>query len=198
VEVTDAVEATMGFLSRRRTVRAGLVTIAFITLLSGAHAAALASVPIDSTGEHGEYSVTDTTDQPGATCRYEGTAGSWYLGRIHVPAPTVYGSTAEQRSVGYRLLLQRRTAQGWQTVQRGTLISGVADENTAATLTGSTIARDIEKAPNSGRYRAALNLIWWDANAQVDGRVVLAMEHHRRTSDQSVGPSCKARVPTAD
>ena len=178
-----------------RRARSGLLGIVLATLLLGANGVATATVPIGETGTHGTYSVTDRPAKPGARCRYEGTAGTWYLQRIHVPAPTIYGASALLRSVGYRLLLQRFTAQGWQTAQRGTLVSGVADKRTAATLTGSTVVRDVDAAPNWPRYRAALALIWWDAHAQVQGRVLLAIEHHRRTSDDSVGRACHGRVP---
>ena len=181
----------------RRSARAGLCMIILTALLSSTHAIAQAAVPISESGTHGTYDITDTLATPGARCRYEGTAGTWYLQGLHVRAPVIYGATAQLRSVGYRLLLQQRTADGWHTVQRGTLISGAADEGTAATLTGSTVVRDVDVAPNSARYRAALNLVWWDANAQVEGRVILAIENHRRTSDHEVTRTCQGRVPIA-
>ena len=187
----------MGSKNRRRSTRACLAMIVLATLISGPLEVARAVVPIGATGTHGEYSVTDTPATPGARCRYEGAAGTWYLSSMHVPAPTIYGTSAQLQSVGYRLLLQRGSAHGWQTVQRGTLVSGVADKSSAAALTGSTVARDVDVAPNWPRYRAVIRLTWWDANAQVEGRVVLAIEHHRRTSDRSVGPACRGRVPIA-
>lgn len=185
----------MSFTTQRRTTRSALALVALVALLPGMPGVTQAAVPISDVGIHGTYKVTDSPARPGAWCRYEGTAGTWYLQRIRVPAPTIYGSSAQLRSVGYRLLLQRGTAHGWKTVQRGTLISGVADKSTAATLTGSTVVRDVDVAPNWPRYRAALKLIWWDAHAQVQGRVLVAMEHHRRSSDGSVGRACHGRVP---
>jgi hypothetical protein len=97
--------------------------------------------------------------------------------------------------VGYRVLLQRRSPTGWVTKARGTLVSGVADRETAATLTGSNVVRDPETAGVSGRYRAALKLIWWDATARIQGTVTLAVEHHLRDYDDSVGAVCKGRLP---
>jgi hypothetical protein len=185
-------EVTMSFTMLRRTARSAL---ALVALLPGMPGVTQATVPISDVGTQGTYTVTDSPARPGARCRYEGTAGTWYLQRIRVRAPTIYGSSAQLRSVGYRLLLQRATTHGWKTVQRGTLISGVADKSTAATLTGSTVVRDLDVAPNWPRYRAALKLIWWDAHAQVQGRVLVAIEHHRRSSDGSVGRACHGRVP---
>lgn len=185
----------MRFTTTRRIARASRSLIVLATLLLATQGVADASVPIREGGTHGAYRFTDTAVRPGASCRYEGTAGTWFLQRIHVRAPTIYGASAQLGSVGYRLLLQRRTAHGWRTAQRGTLISGVADRDTAATVTGSTVVRDVAIAPNWPRYRAALKLTWWDAQAQVQGRVLLAIEHHRRTSDDSIGPSCGGRVP---
>ena len=178
-----------------RTARSVLALVVLVAVMPGMPGVTQAAVPVSEVGTHGSYKVTDSPGRPGARCRYEGTAGTWYLQRIHVRAPTIYGSSAQLRSVGYRLLLQRGTAQGWRTVQRGTLISGVADKTTAATLNGSTVVRDVDAAPNWPRYRAALKLIWWDAHAQVEGRVLLAVEHHRRTSDDSIGRACRGRVP---
>jgi hypothetical protein len=186
---------TMDFTTFRRAARSALALVALATLLPGMPGVAQAAVPISDVGSHGTYQVTDSPATPGARCRYEGTAGTWYLQRIRVAAPTIFGSSADLQSVGYRLLLQRRTAHGWTTAQRGTLISGVADRSTAATLTGSTVVRDVDVAPNWPRYRAAVQLTWWDAAAQIEGRVLLAIEHHRRTSDGSVGPVCPGRSP---
>jgi len=185
----------MRFTLLRRSARSAYLPIVVATLLSTTPGVTQAAVPVSEVGTHGAFKVTDSPARPGARCRYEGTAGTWYLQRIHVRAPTIYGSSARLRSVGYRLLLQRGTAHGWETVQRGTLISGVADQSTAATLNGSTVVRDVDAAPNWPRYRAALQLVWWDAHAQVEGRVLLAVEHHRRTSDASIGPACPGRSP---
>ena len=98
----------------RRSARAGLCMIILTALLSSTHAIAQAAVPISESGTHGTYDITDTLATPGARCRYEGTAGTWYLQGLHVRAPVIYGATAQLRSVGYRLLLQQRTADGWQ------------------------------------------------------------------------------------
>ena len=185
----------MNSMTLGRHTRSGLIWVVLATLLLGAQGVVQAATPIGGSGTHGSYSIVDSRATPGARCRYDGAAGTWYLQRIHVPAPTIYGASAQPRSVGYRLLLQQRTTHGWKTVQRGTLVSGVADTSTAATLTGSAVVRDPDVAPNWPGYRAALKLIWWDAHAQVQGRVLVAIEHHRRSSDGSVGRACHGRVP---
>jgi hypothetical protein len=182
-------------MNRQNSTRAGLSGLVVACLVLGGIGTVQATVPTAAISAQGRYSVTDTTRKPGARCRYEGAAGTWYLQRMRVRAPTIYGASAQLRSVGYRLLLQRRKAQGWSTVQRGPLISGVADRDTAATLSDSSVARDVSVAPNEGRYRAALRLIWWDAHAHVASHAFVALKHHRRTYDASVGRACPGRAP---
>ena len=186
----------MGSSTVRSSLRIVLSLIVLAVFVVGTQGPALATTKVGQSGVHGKYHVADTKVKPGARCRYDGAAGTWYLQRIHVRAPTIYGTSAKHRSVGYRLLLQRRTAHGWKTLQRSTLISGVADKNTAATLTGATVVRDVDVAPNWPRYRAALKLVWWDAHAKVQGRVLLAIKHHRRSYDGSVTRVCPGRTPT--
>lgn len=185
----------MRFPIPRRAIRVGLSWLVLTTFLLSVPGVAVGAKLIHQSGTHGAYVVTDTSAKPGARCRYDGTAGTWYLNSMHVRAPIIYGTSRHARSVGYRQFLQRRTAHGWKTVQRGPLISGAATKKTAAALPGSTLVRDLAKAPNWPRYRAALKLIWWDAYANVKGRVILAMKHHRRSFDGSVGRTCHGRVP---
>ena len=85
----------MSFTTLRRAARSALVLIALSTLWPGMPGVAQAAVPIADVGSHGTYKITDSPARPGARCRYEGTAGTWYLQRIRVAAPTIFGSSAE-------------------------------------------------------------------------------------------------------
>lgn len=169
------------------------IVMALLTVTSATGPAAGASV-IRSHGSVGTWKIVDTRMIPGARCRYEGAAGSYFLQRLRVRRPVMYGSGPALRSVGYRMLLQRRTAAGWKTTQRSTLISGNASRSAPVTLPGSAVRRDPAKSPNRGRYRAVLRLLWWNRAAQVKGVVLVGIGHYQR-SYGSDGALCRGQVP---
>lgn len=179
----------------RRSRGLWLVSTILVLALAG-EGGALAAHEVSHTGTIGAWSITDTAGSPGVRCVYEGAAGSWYLQKVKVPAPTIYGTSSHLRSVGYRLLLQYKTASGWVTSQKGPLISGPASTSTAATLTGSNIVRNPGLSPNGRKYRVELKLIWYRANASVQGIAYVLVDHLRRGYDGSVGATCKGQVPT--
>ena len=63
-------------------------------------------------------------------------------------------------------------------------------------LPRSRIRRDPDVSPNSGRYRLALKVVWYDQHANVQGVEVAYVQRHLRSFDDSVGPSCRGQVPT--
>ena len=73
----------MRFTMLRRSARSAYLPIVLATLLSTTPGVTQAAVPVSDVGTHGAYKVTDSPARPGARCRYEGTAGTWYLQRIH-------------------------------------------------------------------------------------------------------------------
>ena len=152
--------------------------------------------PIRSNGDTGLWETADNDSTPGARCLYEGAAGSWFLRSLRGNSVGIYGTGSQPRSVGYRLLLQRQTPQGWKTTQRGTLITSAATQSSPALLPRSRIRRDPDKSPNTGHYRLALKIVWYDQQANVQGVEVAYVVRHRRSFDDSLGPSCRARVPT--
>ena len=139
----------------------------------------------------------DLSGAPFARCRYEGAAGTWFLRHVRGRQVGILGTEATPQSVGYRLLLQQRTLDGWKTTQRGELISGVATNSSQALLPRSSILRNPNVSPNSARYRLAIKVIWFDATADVQGVEVAFANHHRRSFDGSVGRACRGRVPIA-
>jgi hypothetical protein len=155
-----------------------------------------AVVVIRSTGETAPWETADSDAQPGAHCRYEGAAGSWFLRSLRGNSVGVLGTESQPRSVGYRLLLQRQTPHGWKTTQRGTLITNAATQSSPALLPRSRIRRDPDESPNKGHYRLALKVVWYDQHANVQGVEVAYVVRHQRSFDDSLGPSCRARVPT--
>jgi hypothetical protein len=167
--------------------------VAIIALASAAPTSAV--VVIRSSGATAPWQTADNDAKPGARCRYEGAAGSWFLRRIRGNGVGVYGTESELRSVGYRLLLQKQTAHGWKTTQRGVLITGAASQSSPALLPRSRILRDPDKSPNKGHYRLAMKLIWYDEHANVQGVEVAYIVRHRRSTDDSLGPSCRGRLP---
>jgi hypothetical protein len=157
---------------------------------------ASAVVVIKSTGDTAPWETADNDATPGARCLYEGAAGSWFLRSVRGNSVGIFGTESQPRSVGYRLLLQHQTPHGWKTTQRGTLITNSATQSSPALLPRSKIRRDPDKSPNKGHYRLALKVVWFDQQANVQGVEVAYVVRHRRSFDDSLGPSCRGQVPT--
>jgi hypothetical protein len=185
----------MGSISLSRGARMTVATIVAVACALASVAPTSATEIIRTTGDVGDWSYDDNDAMPGARCRYEGAAGSWFLRSLRGRRVVIEGTESELRSVGYRLLLQRQTPNGWKTTQRGVLITGAASLSTLATLPRSRILRDPDESPNKGHYRLALKIIWYDAQADVQGVQVANIVRHFRTSDDSLGPSCRGRIP---
>jgi hypothetical protein len=172
------------------------ITLA-LALLAALPAAAHAATPIASWGLVGQYAITDTNGAPGARCRYDSGAGSHYLGSIRSRVIAMWGNHSQLQTVGYRLLLQQRRPQGWVTVQVGPLKTALAEQDVGNGVAASKVVRDPGIAPNDARYRAALRLLWFNPRGgAVEGRVLVRIDHHRRTFDGSVRAQCRGRVPT--
>jgi hypothetical protein len=176
--------------------RAAIALLFAILWAVGSVVPASAVVVTRSTGDVGSWETADTNSTPGARCRYEGAAGSFFLRSIRGNSVGIFGTESQERSVGYRLLLQHHTSHGWTTTQRGTLITGAATQSSPALLPRSRIRRDPDVSPNSGRYRLALKVVWYDQHANVQGVEVGYIQRHRRSFDDSVGASCRGQVPT--
>ena len=87
----------MGSSTVRSSLRIVLSLIVLAVFVVGTQGPALATTKVGQSGAHGKYHVADTKVKPGARCRYDGAAGTWYLQRVHVRAPTIYGTSAKHR-----------------------------------------------------------------------------------------------------
>ena len=174
--------------------RAAIAALAAVLWAVASVVPASAFVVIRSTGDVGSWTTADSNSTPGARCRYEGAAGSFFLRAVRGNSVSISGTQSQDRSVGYRLLLQQKTLDGWKTVQRGVLITESATQSSPALLPRSRIRRDPDVSPNSGRYRLALKVIWFDQHANVQGVVVAHIQRHLRSFDDSLGSSCRGQV----
>ena len=121
--------------------RAAIVLLVAVLWAVGSVVPASAVVVTRSTGVTGSWQTADNDAKPGARCRYEGAAGSFFLRSIGGNSVRVFGTESQQQSVGYRLLLQKQTAHGWKTTQRGVLLTNSATQSNSALLPRSRIRR---------------------------------------------------------
>jgi hypothetical protein len=168
-----------------------LVLLASLVLTGGE---ALAATQVAHSGQTGAYSFTDTTAAPGARCVYQGTLGHSDFDHARVKAPTVYWLSSgafHSGTVGWRLLLQHWNGSSWVTVRTTSEARGLATRTTPAPLS----TRNVSWAPPANRkYRVEVKIRWMTPDATTIGKVVVVIDHYRRSYDGSVGASCKARV----
>ena len=172
------------------------ISLAF-ALMATVVAPAAAVTPIGESGTTGAYAIVDTSGSPQARCGYDSGAGSHYLGWIRSRSFAMYGLRDELQQVGYRILLQRRKPAGWKTVAAGPLRTAMADKDVGTGVAASKVLRDPATQPNDARYRAVLRLLWFDTwDDSVEGRLLLRVDHHRRSFNGSQGRACRGQVST--
>jgi len=156
----------------------------------------LAATRLHHSGTTGRYRFVDTIESPGARCVYEGAAGSQNFEHARVKAPSVYWPTADafaQGTVGWTLKLQHWDGDEWDTVKTTSEARGHATRTTPAPL----VTRNVYwAAPHTRKYRVLVKIRWMTPDAETIGSVLVRIDHFRRTYDGSVGPDCKAVVPT--
>ena len=178
-------------MRRSRSIAVSLLLVAAVT------APAAAATPIGHSGHVGAYAVVDTGAHPGARCRYDAGAGSFYLASIRGPIVAMYGLRDELQEVGYRLLLQQHRPAGWRTVASGPMHTAHVEKDVGNGVAPSRVVRDPARHPNDARYRGVLKLIWFsNDDGSAEGRLRLRIDHHRRSFDGSQGAACKGQVPT--
>jgi hypothetical protein len=168
-----------------------LSSLALLTPLS-----ASAATVLSTSGSAGHYSFTDSVGSPGARCIYQGAAGSQNFDRMKVNAPTIYWPSANafpNGTVGWRIRLQHFNAGTWTTVRQSKEYRGFATKTVAASLGDRVIAY---APPHTQKYRAVVVVRWMTPDAETIGSATVLIDHYRRGYDGSVGPSCKAVVPS--
>ena len=185
----------IGFRRVARGLSLAVIAGACIALSGGT---ALAAQVVGETGSHGHYSFTDSVAHPGATCSYEGAAGTFHFNGLRVRPPTMYypdrSSTNphEHGSVAWQVKIQHRQGGVWATVKTGALISSVAYENQAAMFASKFVSWP---GPDSTKYRALVTLTWYNHDASIYGTVSAVIEHYRDAHGNPAG-ACKGSTPT--
>ena len=92
--------------------RAAIALLVAVLWAVGSVVPASAVVVTRSTGVIGSWETADTNSTPGARCRYEGAAGSFFLRSIRGNSVGIFGTESQERSVGYgcSCSITRRTA----------------------------------------------------------------------------------------
>ncbi len=179
----------------RPSLRPLAVTTLAIAALALPSGAALADHQVSHTGSPGTWTLKDSASNPAADCSYDGggTAGGTYLTGIRLRNPVkIKGTSASVRSVGYRPIIQHKIGHAWVTVRKGALISGGATSAHAATLPGGLTTfgpKDQPKRP----FRLALRLIWYRADASVQGTRTILVDYHAKR-DGGVANRCAGFV----
>lgn len=172
---------------RGRAISLAAVTLAMTMVAPGG---ALAAHPIGRTGTPGQWAMTDRAAEPGAKCSYDGggTLGSIYLTSIKMRhGVQLRGRHTQLRSVGYRPILQHRVGGTWVTAAKGTLLTGQASLAHWASLPKSSVKVPVTSDP--GRFRLVLRLIWYRADASIEGTRRVVIDDYVRRSG-GVGSSC--------
>jgi hypothetical protein len=103
----------------------------------------------------------DTTEYPGATCRYD---GGMNLYRVRVRPPIVFArdrtSARDMQWVGWVVELQYRPDTGsFSTVQRSSVVKVMALDDTPAPFRQRTVT--VERPRGSGSWRVVSRMIWY-------------------------------------
>lgn len=179
----------------RRSFR-GLLIAAFATTaiaLSGG--TALGAHQVASTGSPGTWILPDTAANPAARCSYNGggvLGGTYLTGIRQLNDVELFGTSSSLRSVAVRPIIQHKVSGAWTNVKKGTLVSGNASQSNSAVLGTGLTTFGVTTQPKNP-FRLALKLIWYRADASVQGtRTILADSYVRR--DGGVAGQCKGFV----
>lgn len=181
----------------RRSFRTLFVAAFAVAAIAVSGASALAAHQVSQSGSPGSVTIVDKAADPGARCSYVdgGAAGGPYLTGIRQRNPVeITGTGAGLQSVAVRPLVQHLVGGTWSTVKKGTLVSGNASLSTTVQLgTGLTKVPVVTKPENP--FRLALKVIWYNADASVQGTRILVVDDYVRLIG-GVGSYCKGRFIT--
>ncbi len=123
---------------------------------------ASAGVPVSHRGSVGAHSLTDDQEYPGVTCRYDRDMN---VTRVTVRPPTVFArdrtSARDRQSVGWVVELQYQgpTGGSWSTVQKSSVATATAFDDTAAPFRTRNVA--IAHPKGSGSWRVVVRMLWY-------------------------------------
>jgi hypothetical protein len=147
---------------RRAGTTAVFVGLALVIVAPGV---ASADTVVSSYARHGDNSLSDTSDSPGATCKYQQGFGN-DLRSIKVQPPKVYARDrsggVDTQNVAWRVVIQRQDPApngAWSTVYRGDPVSGTATAATPAAFSEQTIPYEITN-DDPAPYRVLVKIIW--------------------------------------
>ncbi len=175
-----------------RTLRVFALSGAALLLMSGS---TLAAQQISQTGTIGDAFFTDTMNHPGATCSYQGAAGTMYFSGVTVKGPKLQWpdqnvNVAEHGWVAYRIQIQHFDGTNWTVIKQSSptklkVYDNVTTKFPAKTLTWST--------PVNHSYRAGVSLKWIKTDGSTWGRSTYYLEFHRLGFDNTVSSTCVGR-----
>jgi hypothetical protein len=180
-----------------RSFRSLVVSAFAVAALAIPGGSALAAHQVSRSGAPGAWTIVDKAADPAGKCSYVdgGTAGGPYLTGIRQRnAVEITGTRAGLQSVAVRPLIQHLVGGTWSTVKKGTLVSGNASLSTVVDLsTGLTKVPVVNKPENP--FRLALKLIWYNADASVQGTRIVVVDSYVRFGG-GVASYCKGRFVT--
>jgi hypothetical protein len=178
-----------------RSIRSGVIAVLATAAIGLSAGTALGAHQISHTGSPGSWVLPDTAANPAAKCSYNGggVMGGTYLTGIRLMNDVeIRGTTAGLRSVAFRPIIQHKVSGVWKTVKKGTLVSGNASLSSPVVLSGDLTSFGVTQQPKNP-FRLALKLIWYRADASVQGtRTILVDSYVRR--DGGVAGKCAGFV----
>lgn len=157
---------------------------------------ALAATQTSHSGTIGSVKFSDSDTHPGATCTYQGAAGSLYFSGVQVKGPKVMwpntSAGADHGWVAFRVQIQHFDGATWSVVKQSSPTKMAVSDSAWTSFAAKNLSWP---GPNSHIYRASVSLKWITAGGSTEGRATYVLDHQRRGYDNSVGTACVGRHP---
>jgi len=179
----------------RRALGALAFSAAFVSL---AGSSSFAATLQHHTGRIGNTQFKDTPSKPGATCTYEGAAGTFYfngmkLRAIKVGYPDQNDHHYDVGKVGYKIQLQHQSGSGpWTNMVTSPEVKLTANDETWVKFPARTQNWNGPTAMG-GKWRAEVILPWYDYDNSVMGTGYWTIDNYEHDYNGSVGSVCKGK-----
>jgi hypothetical protein len=178
----------------RRALGALAFAAAFVSLAASSSFAATLQ---HQTGVIGHTHFKDRESKPGATCLYEGAAGTQYFIGMRFKSMAVEyrdeSSAVEHGKVGQKVVLQHWAGSGpWQNYVTSTETKITAYNNAFFTFPVRTQNWNGATAMG-GKWRAEVILTWYNADNSVKGRGYWTLDWYECDYNDTRGTSCKGK-----